>query len=245
MKQRPRFSLFALFKLMSFVSVLLGLGILCRNSPYFAALSSTWALANLAIIIVVYVIGQLCLIAPARLAAVSVGIYALSICVPALNLTRDVMWGYEALFWSFAGIDFFEQWSRVREFRYVGGAFWNPIACTIGAVANVTFVAGYIVFVTSHRDRKPRAVAYYLSVVSATMTVAVFVPLGLTMSLTAIYPGYGLWIAGPLALALGIRHMPELVITNPLAVALAVDRKALQMTGKIGPHKGDPEKVKL
>jgi hypothetical protein len=224
--QRPRFSLIALFKLTSAVSVLLGLSILCRNSPYFKSLWSISALATFAIVITVFVIGQLRLIAGGKLAAGSVFVYALSLCVPALKESYRAMWGWEAFFWSFAGIDFFEQWSRAREFRYVGGLFWNPIACTMGAVANTTFVAGYIVFVAGHRDCKARAVAFWLAVVSATMAVAVFVPLGLTLDLAAIYAGYGLWIASPLALAIGIRRMPEPLVTNPLAVALGARHTA-------------------
>ena len=205
----PRqFPLRALFKLTLAVAALLTVGVLSRDSQYFRALGSVWALAALAPIVAVWAIYRLRLIRPVTLAVWSVGLYGLSMCLPAIRVDvmelPDVQPGWLCFVVSFGG--------SVASLLGIGDIadpgiadFWAGIAYIVGAAANAAFIFGYVNLLVDLKREENLAAAHWSATLGTSLALAAIVPMGLSGGLVNIYPGHGLWVASLLALALGAR----------------------------------------
>jgi hypothetical protein len=200
----PQFSVRELLVLTVTVAILLTIGVLSRGSRYFGALWSLWALAALVPIVAVWLVGRWRFVSAHLLAHGSMVLYLVSLGVPALMLGGDLMFGYLAWFLSFAGIEpLFDDW----RLHAVGETMWYPIACTMGAAANVAFLTAYVAYLLSGRWPQAYTRGYRAENFGTAFALLVLLPLALSSELNAIYPGYGLWTASFLALALGPRHV--------------------------------------
>ncbi|MEQ1905908.1 MAG: hypothetical protein ABL888_17090 [Pirellulaceae bacterium] len=195
-EKAPRqFSLRALFGL-TFAAVIL-MAVVFRNSPGFHALWSLYSLIAVLPILVVFVVDTTALINGRRLAIISLVIFGVALATPALRLASDLVFGILAFLLSFVGIILFGDWGPRGE------QFWYPIACTMGAVANVSFLVGWVAFLSFVRWRKGIVLARRSSTLGSFLSLTVILPLALSGELNGVYPGYGLWAASLLALALG------------------------------------------
>ncbi|MCI0333007.1 MAG: hypothetical protein L0228_07270 [Planctomycetes bacterium] len=132
--------------------------------------------------------------------------YAVSMGVPALRLADGIEFGGLTWLQSYVFgfgfvVDLFDppkttgQWFRIDERL--------PFACLLGMVANTLLILGWIYFyLARYRRRQPWA-ARWLAWGSFGFMIASVVPIALMGDLGALYPGFGLWTASALLLALG------------------------------------------
>jgi hypothetical protein len=193
----PQFSVRDLLKLTLACAVLLMICVLCRGSRYFGAFASPWAALSLVTIAIVWLMFRWRLAPPVGLARLSIILYLASLCVPALTLGGDLVFGGVAWLFSFLGVALFAEW----KLSPVGETMWYPIASLMGAAANVAFGVGYIACLLSRWRNKPQSFPWRVAVFGTTLALLVLLPLALSSELNAIYPGYGLWAASFLALS--------------------------------------------
>jgi hypothetical protein len=208
LREVRQFSVRELLILTLATSLVLAIGVSSRGSRYFGAFSSLWALASLAPISIILAVGRFRLMSRRALVVTSIGLFTVSLCMPALGLkvlsSMSVLWGWFAFFWSM---------SALPEALLALFAFWNydaetfaELAYLMGDVANVAYVAGVILFFVG--NKKPDALLWCrrASVVGAVLAAAVLVPLATSTDLMAIYPGHGAWVASFLALGFAARY---------------------------------------
>ncbi|MHB8897807.1 MAG: hypothetical protein ACYC6Y_03565 [Thermoguttaceae bacterium] len=196
-KKPLQFTLRTMFGVALAAAILMGLAVSFRDSRYFHAFWSPHALIAAIPILGVFAVNATAAINERRLAVLSLVIYGIALATPALRLASDLVSGYSAFLLSFIGVGLFSDWGSHGEH------FWYPIACTMGAVANVSFMVGCVSFLTSVLWRKGIGLARWSSTLGACLSLSVILPLALSTELNAVYLGYGLWAASLLALALG------------------------------------------
>ena len=133
-------------------------------------------------------------------AHLSLPILGLAILMPAIRLASDLLFGYGATLFSFLGIGFFKTWGSSGE------ELWYPIACWAGLLVNVTFLVGYISFLSG-----AIRLARWTASIGFCLSVFVTVALALSTELNGIYLGHGLWMTSLLALSLGSWRMEATV----------------------------------
>ena len=196
-KNPLQFSLRTMFGVLLAAAILMGLAVFFRGSRYFHVFWSPHALVAALPILGVLGVHATAVINERRLAVVSLAIYGVALATPALRLASDLALGCFAFLASFFGIALFSDWGSTGEH------FWYPIACTMGALANVSYIVGYVSFLTFVRWRKGIDLARWSSTLGACLSLSVILPLALSTELNGVYLGYGLWAASLLALALG------------------------------------------
>jgi hypothetical protein len=173
------------------------------------ALASPWALWALMIVAAVWAADRFQLVAPPILAAASVVLYGLSMCVPALS-TSDVdgaitlVMGWSAFLGSFLVLPGFVV--ELLFGRNVSSSeIWSLVVFIMGALANLAFIVGYTLLLVGSVRPRWKTAAHDAALIGAILSLAIVVPMSFGDSFV-VYPGYGLWAASSLALWLGARH---------------------------------------
>jgi len=212
LRQARQFSVRELLILTFAVSLILTVGIVSRDSKHFGAFSSLWALASLAPVAIILTIGRFRFASPRVLAFASIVFYAASLCTPAIGLrifnSPSIIWGWQALYVSAISIvelpDFFIE---LLSFEAWGDDAFGALAYVMGNIVNVAYFLAVILFFVGIKKPKALTLCRRASIFSAVLATAVMMSLALTTDLTAIYPGYGLWVASCLALAFAARRV--------------------------------------
>jgi hypothetical protein len=214
-RQARQFSLRDLLVATFAVSLILAIGVLSRGSEQYGALSSPWALAALAPIACVLAAARFQLLSARGLAIASVALYAASLSTPALGLdlsSSSPIWGYHALYFSLV---FFPE--IVSNFLESPGFHqaWGTAVYLMANLANFAFVASVMLFLVGYKN--PRAFKYCrrVSLSGAALPVVVLIAFLLESDITLIFPGYGLWIASFLAMALAAKRAEPLAERVP------------------------------
>ena len=204
-----RFSVRDLLKLTLAVAVILTIGDMSRGSQYFGALASPWTAISLLPIAAVWLTHRWRLATPRAIVIGSMFCYVLALAVPALALDGDVMFGWFAWVWSFFGLDFFGD-RHNDSFGWIFGPITiplsYPIACTIGAAANLAYVISLAAYWFARSKPAALTLSHRAATLAAMLAVLVVIPLAASGELTTLYAGYGLWATSFLALALGTRR---------------------------------------
>lgn len=198
----PRqFSLRALFLLTLVVAILLTIGVI--HSP--------WTSITIAIPLVVWFMDRARLVAPRWLAIASIALFGISLCLPAIQIhlsstlwSNDyVVWGWNAFLGTFLSIPEIldGRWLR-SEPDEIDAAF----TYLFGAAANTAFLLGFLAYGLSVKFPRARTFARRAATVAAFLVVDDFALIVYTGELRDIYPGFGLWLASAMALALGARQ---------------------------------------
>lgn len=194
-----QFSVRTLFGVTSAVAVLMGLALAILDQRCFRALWSYHAVLATVPIIGVWIVPATGLVSGRRLAFLSLAVFGVALLVPALRF-EGMGFGWQAFglsfFGTFVGIYTFPDWRTSEETCLY-------LASTIGAVANVIFLVGYVSFVTSVIWGRGLHLARWSASIGSCLALLVVFPMCLGNGLNSIYIGYGLWIAAMVALALG------------------------------------------
>jgi len=194
----PRqFGLRFLFGLTLAAAILARMAIVFRDSRYFHALWSPHALIAALPIYGVFVVHFTTVLRGRRLAVLSLVIFGVALVTPALRLGGDLAFGWVAFLLSFVGVGLFQNWESGGE------RFWYPIACTMGALANLSFLIGYVAYLIFMVWHKGIRLSRWSSTIGSCLSLSVIVPLALSTELNGVYLGHGLWATSLLALALG------------------------------------------
>jgi hypothetical protein len=199
---RPRqFSLRALFELTLVVSVVLAIGVL----------TTPWASITAAVVLAVWLTGRRQLVAPRWLGIASIGLFGISLCLPAINIpistilaTSDyVVWGGRAFLTTFVTLPevLWELWMW-NEPDEIDWAF----AYLIGAAANAAFLSAFAASLFPARFIKTRTFARRAAILAVGLVAVDFALILNTGEPQDIYPGFGFWAASMLALALATRR---------------------------------------
>jgi hypothetical protein len=88
------------------------------------------------------------------------------------------------------------------------GWFNTPGLCSLvcGGLANMLFVAAYVSMLVGLKRPFGLALSFWLSAAATISCVLAVIPFGITEPVPLFYPGFGLWLASMLALALGTRQ---------------------------------------
>jgi hypothetical protein len=196
-----QFSLRTLFKLTLVVSLLLTLGVM----------TTPWAPITFAIVIAVWFVDRTHLVAPRWLAIGSIGLFGLSLCLPAVNLHFKMTFSssdYTVFGWN----AFLASYVVLPEILF-GSWLWNKpdeidfaFAYVVGAMANTAYLLGYVANLLSARFPRARTFARRAAILAFCFAAADFSLLFYTGELRDIFPGFGFWAASMLALALGTRR---------------------------------------
>ncbi len=213
-----QFSLRTLFGVMLGAAILMGVAVAFRDSRYFHALWSLHALLAALPILGIYTVDVTAVVRGRRLAIISLAIYGVALATPALRLGSDLTFGFFAFLLSFVGIDLFNDWGS-------SGFHWYPIACTMGAVANISFIVGYGSFVTFVIWNKGIYLARWSATLGSCLALFVILPLCLSAKLNGVYIGYGFWTASLLALAFGSWRVQPIGTNNSLTIQSASRRQ--------------------
>jgi hypothetical protein len=191
-------------------SLVLAIGVWSRGSERFGAFSSPWALAALAPIACVLVVARFRLLSSRGLAIVAIALYVASLCTPAIGLdlgSSSPIWGFHAFYFSMVifpelAADFLESWSFDKA--------WGASVYLMGDLANLAFIASVILFLFASQN--PSAVTFRrrASLLGAALAIAEMAVFVLYDDIKFIYPGYGLWIASFLAMALAAKRAEPL-----------------------------------
>jgi hypothetical protein len=194
----PRqFGLRVLFGLTLAAAILARMAIVFRDSRYFHALWSPHTLIATLPIYGVFVVWFTGVLRGRRLAVLSLAIFGVALVTPALRLGGDLVFGWGAFLLSFVGVGLFQNWESSGE------SFWYPIACMMGALANLSFIAGYVAYLTFLVWHKGIRLSRWSAALGSCLSLSVIVPLALSSELNEVYLGHGLWTTSLLALALG------------------------------------------
>jgi hypothetical protein len=194
----PQYSVRDLLTLTLVVAIVLTIGVLCQGSRYFGAFFTLWASVALVPIVAVWLSGRWRLVPAPWLAHGAVILYFTSMCVPALTLGGDLVFGWMAWLLSFVGVLLFSDW----QMSLVGEQTWYPVACTMGAAVNVAFVIAYVAHLLSNQRPRIATLARRIAKLGSLLALLVLFPLGLSGELDAIYPAYGMWAASVMGLYL-------------------------------------------
>ena len=190
-----QFSLLTLLTLLSLAAILVAAHLALRTSSRFHSLSSPHMLLTVLPIVGCVALHAKRLVRPQRVAALSVGFYAVSMALPALRLAEGMILGYGALLCSFLGVGMEGQ-----------PAFF--ISCVLGCAANVGFLLAYVAFLIWSVSGKGLVATRWIASISTALTLVVILPLSFTGALNGLYLGYGVWAASILALTLGSWGIP-------------------------------------
>lgn len=194
---RPRqFSLRSLFVLTLVTSLLLTLGV------WF----SPWEPAAILIPLTVWWLDRAKIVKRTALARFSFLLFIASLCLPAVALSAwndpDMFWGWQAFAISFAVLPqvFFGSWlsEEPEEIHWA-------LIYLIGAAANTSFLGAYAAHLFPSRFARVRRAAMALAFIAVVLATANGLLLLFTAEFRGVYPGLGCWIAGMLALYLGLR----------------------------------------
>jgi hypothetical protein len=206
LRQARQFSLRELLLLTLAASLILAIGVSSRGSEQFGALSSPWALAALAPIIAVLVVGRFHLASSRGLAILSIALYFASLCTPAIGLdlgSSSPIWGYHALYFSL--VIFPDVASNFFESPGLEQA-WGIAVYLMANLANVAFVASVLLFLVGYKNPRAFTFCWRVSLLGAVLPVIVLIAFLLESDIKLIFPGYGLWIASFLAMALAAKR---------------------------------------
>ena len=201
-----QFSVRDLLTLTFVVSLALTTAILSRGSVYFGALSSTWTWMSLLLIAAMWVIGRR--IGERRsLVRWSIVACIVSMGLPALGFEPDgvVEFGWQAWLQSYAfGWGYFENLVYTHNPR----SYWPvsnewPLACFIGCLANSLLILGWIAYWIARRKGMRPTIARWMTRCSFALMFGSLVPIAYSGGLSGVYPGFSLWAASAVMLALG------------------------------------------
>jgi hypothetical protein len=193
-KRKFQFRIQSLLGLTLAAAVLMALGIAFGGSRYFGVFWSVNSLIAVLPILAVVALNALWNWSNGLQVLFSFTLFFASLVMPAIKLASDVVFGIQALMFSFVGIILFGEWGPSGE------QFWYPIACTLGGIANILF---FVTLVRSLFSGLNARRACQLSTGSSFLSIFVIFALACSGELNAIYLGYGLWAASMLTLAIG------------------------------------------
>ena len=206
---RSQFSVRDLLVGTTAVSVALTIAALSRNSSYWSALSRPWTWTSLSLVAAVLVAYRR--MPDRRLwARRSKWVFILSMVVPALRFgggaDSELSFGGQAFLECFVfGWGYLENLVVTHNPR----AYWPvsndlPFACTIGGIANLLLIGGWIAYWVSRRRGHRPTVGRWMGGVAFVLMFSSLIPIAWQGDLlTSIYPGFGLWAASALMCALG------------------------------------------
>lgn len=206
LRQARQFSLRELLVLTFAASLILAIGVSSRGSKQFGAFWSPWALAALSPIVGVLVVGRFRLTSPLALAIASIVLYVASLCTPAIGLdigSSSTIWGFQALYFSM--VIFPDLVSNFLESSRFGDA-WGPTVYLMANLANISFVVSVILFFVGIKHPRAVTLCWRTSLLGTVLPIIVLIAFLLDGGIRAIYPGYGLWIASFLAMALAAKR---------------------------------------
>jgi hypothetical protein len=199
-----QFSVRGLLALTLVVSIVLTIMKLSRNSEIFASLASLWTWLSFGIIAAAWKIMKRRTVLQNRLVAASVLLYACSLVVPAFSLgNEDVEFGYLAWLQSYVFgfgfvIDLFEQPETTGWMSHIDIDWRLPFACLLGLVGNTLVILGWITHYAPRYRRLSPQLRRSCAWIAFGFMVACIIPFALAGPLTALYPGFGLWISSVL-----------------------------------------------
>jgi hypothetical protein len=204
---RYQFSLRGMLWLMLAACVALTIASLCRGSEYFGALASPWTWATLALIAASWILNRR-IGNRRRLFLVSMMLYGISLLVPAMFIDEppdNIAFGFHFWWISVAG-----SWGSVHDWFYPPPPHWLnislgvciPMACFLGLMANLAVPASWIAGYTAYLKRRRAVLAHLLAWGSVAAMVSSIVLLSCAIPVPVLLPGYGLWVASALTLAL-------------------------------------------
>jgi hypothetical protein len=220
-----QFSLRSLFVLTLVVALYLTISVLNRDSTYARVFSSPWTALSLLPIAALWLCNRWHLLTTRRLVVGSFVAYLIALALPALQFEDDTSFGWfvwcQSFFVGVGGLyeellDLFTEDPPPTP----GDAFalWLigpitispliPILCTMGAIANFTYLTALPAFAWFRKKRRLQRFAYWAAPLAAILSVMVLIPICMTKELGALYPGYGLWTASIFALAIAVRRHP-------------------------------------
>jgi MFS family permease len=201
-----QFSVRDLFTLTLVVSILLTIGVLSHGSEYFGALASPWTAVSLLPIVAVWLADRWQLMPPRAMLVAAVAGYPIALGLPAFAWPGEIVFGWVAWLQSFWGLLLFGD----RHVEGSGGLFFGPftiplsfpIACAFGAAANLSYFIALAAAWYSRRKPRGLKLAQAAAITAILFAFAALLPMCLTGELVALLPGYGVWTASFLALAL-------------------------------------------
>jgi hypothetical protein len=209
-RQARQFSLRELLVVTFAASLMLAIGVSSRGSEQFGAFSSPWALAALLPIACVLVVARFQLLSSRGLAIASIALYVASLCTPALGLdlgSSPPIWGYHALYFSLVFFpDVVTNFLESPGFKQA----WGTAVYLMANLANIAFVASVMLFLVGYVNPRTFTFCWRVSLLGAVLPIVVLIAFLLESDITVIYPGYGLWIASFLAMALAAKRAEPL-----------------------------------
>lgn len=206
LRQARQFSVRELLVLTFAASLILAIAVSSRGSKRFGALSSPWALAALSPIVGVLVVGRFRLASPRALATASIVLYVASLCTPAIGLdfaSSSVIWGFQALYFSMLILpDLISGFLESGSFDQV----WGPAIYLMANLTNFFFVVSAILFFVGIKHPRTLTLCWRASLLGTVLPIVVLIAFLLDGGIKLIYPGYGLWIASSLAMALAAKR---------------------------------------
>jgi hypothetical protein len=202
---RRQFSLRSLFALTSAVAIALSISFLCRGSKNFSSLASPWTAVSLLFPVAVWFSYRWQLATCRSLLGVAVTSYLCAMASPALHMKDEFLWGWLVWLQSFWGLSFLFGGREIDGgwlFGIITVPVNVPIQCAIGAVANVAFILSLIARVAARKRPVAMRISNRLAWLAGVLSIFVMVPLCLGGDLVAFYPGFGMWAASCVALAL-------------------------------------------
>jgi hypothetical protein len=185
-----------MFFLTFVVAAVLGTVVVGRNQQVLDSLG--WGGIVLAIcpIVIVWILDRRERYPPHALVISSSLLYGLSMFLLAFRLGADRWYGDKAFAASFLGLLVLPQLD-IEDLSW-----W--IALPMGAAANIAYIVGLLaVLFTDYVSTLMRKIAKWGAILGA----GSIVPLAIASPVQSIYPGYGIWVAGLLALWLGTRRL--------------------------------------
>jgi hypothetical protein len=170
-------------------------------------------------IAIVLAVGRFHLASRHVLAIASIILYAASLGMPAIELRfwrPTVLWGFHA--WYFSMFVIPALILQLFNPSIAGDDAYVAFAYVMGDIANLTYIAGFILYFLGVKTVKVIRLCRRVLLLGAILSATVLLPIALTTDLLAIYPGYGLWVASFVALAIAaLRMQPNPQLWMPIA----------------------------
>jgi hypothetical protein len=201
---RYQFSIRGLLLLTLAACICLTIASLCGGSEYFGALTSPWTWATLAMIAASWIVSRR-VRSPRWVLRSSIVAYGLSLVVPALVFDAEIAFGYRL--WE---TSVFGSWGFVHDWIYPPPPYWLnislglgiPISAFIGLAANVMTPASWIAYYIAWRKQERAVWGRRLAWGSVAAMVLCIIVLSCAIPVPVLLPGFALWVASALSLAL-------------------------------------------
>jgi hypothetical protein len=133
-------------------------------------------------------------------------LFTASLALPALSIQifgdPGLLWGWVAFTWTFAAIpDVFRELAAGS----FAGELLESLIFPVGVLANIFLIFSFAHFAANSWRNKSLKIPRRLAMSAAAFMLADLALLLSTGDIHAIYPGYGCWLASPIALALASR----------------------------------------